>query len=70
MIVLEVLSHDPNVSTWDMDDSKRYPLWKTIKRLEESQYIESVKKHYPWHQFNITELGKKALLEYKDKRIS
>jgi hypothetical protein len=66
MIVLEALSNDPKVSTWDMDDNKRYPLWKTIDRLAELGYIAVIKSAYPWHNFEITELGKKVLEEYKN----
>ena len=39
--VLRVLSADPNVSTWDMDNGTRYPLWKTIKKLEDLGYVKN-----------------------------
>lgn len=65
MIVLEVLSRDPNVSTWDMDDGKRFPLWKTIERLQEEGFIVSVERSYPWLRFEVNEAGKKALAEWK-----
>lgn len=65
MTVLKVLSRDPNVSTWDMDDNIRYPLWKTIDKLEKLMYITNIKRPFPWHRFEITELGKKSLSEQK-----
>ena len=64
-IVLETLSRDPNVSTWDMDESKRYPLWKTVGRLKMLGYIDEVKRPYPWHRFEITELGRSFPSENK-----
>jgi hypothetical protein len=68
MIVLDVLSHDPNVSTWDMDDNQRYPLWKTIEKLEKLSYIKSVERNYPWLRYEVTELGKKVLSEHSDRK--
>lgn len=59
--VLEVLSVDPRVSTWDMDDGKRYPLWKTIEKLKDAGYLEDVESHYPWLKYRLTESGKKFL---------
>lgn len=61
--VLKVLSVDPNVSTWDMDNGIRYPLWKTIKKLEDLGYVKSVERPYPWHRYLVTEAGKKFLSE-------
>lgn len=61
--VLRVLLKDPNVSTWDMDDGKRYPLWKTILKLEAMKYVVSVNIPYPWHRYEVTEAGKKFLSE-------
>jgi len=66
MIVLSVLSKDSNVSTWDMDNGKRYPLWKTIDKLKEMNYIEEIPCNYPWHKFKITEQGRRALNEYNN----
>lgn len=59
--VLSVLRSDPNVSTWDMDDGKRYPLWKTVEKLQKLGYVKSVDREYPWLRFEITELGKEFL---------
>ena len=61
--VLRVLLKDPNVSTWDMDEGKRYPLWKTIAKLEAMEYVISVSRPYPWHRYEVTEAGKKFLSE-------
>jgi len=61
--VLRVLLKDPNVSTWDMDEGKRYPLWKTIDKLEELGYVEEMKKPFPWHRYEVTESGKNFLSE-------
>lgn len=61
--VLKVLLNDPNVSTWDMDNGIRYPLWKTIKKLEDLGYVKSVERPYPWHRYLVTEAGKKFLSE-------
>lgn len=64
--VLKVLSKDPNVSIWDMDNGIRYPLWKTIKKLEDLGYVKSVERPYPWLRYEITETGKNFLLEEKN----
>ena len=68
MIVLSVLSKDPNVSTWDMDSGKRYPLWKTIDKLKEMGYIEEIPCNYPWRKYVITESGK-LKLELQEKEF-
>lgn len=59
--VLRVLSSDPNVSVWDMDDGTRYPLWKNIKKLEDLGYVKSVERPYPWLRYEVTETGKEFL---------
>lgn len=59
--VLEILSVDPRVSTWDMDEGKRFPLWKTIEKLKDAGYLEDVESHYPWLKYRVTELGKEFL---------
>ena len=65
MIVLRVLSNDPMVSTWDMGEGG---LWKTIKRLEDTGLIASVKQPYPWHKFVVTEAGKAEMLRMMEAR--
>lgn len=64
MIVLDVLSRDPNVSAWDMDDNKKWPLWKAIDRLQEKGYIKSIDRPYPWLKFEVTKNGQRALSEF------
>lgn len=59
--VLKVLSADPNVSVWDMDNGTRYPLWKTIKKLEDLGYVKSVERPYPWLKYEVTDAGRKFL---------
>ena len=66
MIVLSFLAKDPNVSTWDMGTTEKYALWKTIKKLEKLNYIKSIPTGYPWHKFELTEEGQKALNEYNN----
>lgn len=61
--VLKVLLVDPDVSVWDMDNGTRYPLWKTIKKLEDLGYVKSVEKPYPWLRYEVTESGKKFISE-------
>jgi hypothetical protein len=56
--VLEALSKDPMVSTFDMGT---HDLWKTIKYLESEGLIESIPMTYPWHKFVVTEKGKKEI---------
>jgi hypothetical protein len=56
MLVLQALSNDPRVSTWDMET-----LWKTIDTLKENGWIAQIVEPYPWHRFVITEDGKNKL---------
>ncbi len=66
--VLEVLSRDPNVSTWDMAEHEKYPLWKTIQKLESRGFVISVKRNYPWLRYEVTEEGKKFLSETEGEK--
>jgi hypothetical protein len=69
MTVLSVLERDPNVSTWDMDDGRTNPIWRTIAALNELGYVKEIPREYPWHRFEVTELGKKTLNERRQNEI-
>lgn len=62
MLVLKALSNDPRVSTWDMGENK---LYVTVYDLVEKGFVvdRSDTVGYPWHRFEITNAGRKALLE-------
>jgi len=56
--ILQALANNPRISTWEMDDDKKYPLWKILEKMELDGLIVSVGCAYPWHKFEITEKGK------------
>jgi len=57
--VLYALKYHPRVSTWDM--SENVWLVDIISTLESKQMIIPVKTEYPWHEWKLTEAGKKAI---------
>lgn len=61
MKVLDCLSKHPRVSVWDMDDNKRYPLYKIIDDLKRRGLIVDKDEPYPWCYFVVTEAGLKEL---------
>jgi hypothetical protein len=67
LTVLACLAASPRVSTWDMDEHRRFPLWKTIKDLQNRGLVtrrEGVE--YPWIEYDITDAGKEALASRKE----
>lgn len=59
--VLRVLSNNPNVSTWDMDEDK---LYRTIYYLRDNDFVAEIERPFPWHRFEITDKGKRYLAEH------
>jgi hypothetical protein len=59
ILVLNVLSQDSYVSTFDMSE---HNLYKTINELKYLQWITQAENiPYPWHKFEITEKGYNVL---------
>ena len=58
--VLYALKYHPRVSTWDMSEN----IWLVdiIESLEKKEMILPIKSEYPWHEWKLTEAGKKAIL--------
>lgn len=67
MLVLEAISKDPRVSTWDMSEDN---LWRTVSDLERKGFLidESSKSVYPWCRFVITKAGRRALASNNNTR--
>ena len=57
--VLFVLKNNPSVSTWDM--SEEVWLRNIIYSLEKQNFVVSIQRAYPWHRYEVTELGKRHL---------
>lgn len=57
--VLNALSQNPRISTFDMSENRH--LRSSIKFLEMKGFIVPIEESYPWHRWDITELGKQYL---------
>ena len=59
--VLRVLAKHPRLSTWDM--SEHAWLQGCISSLERSKQIVRLDEPYPWHRWELTDVGRQALEE-------
>lgn len=57
--VLYTLKYHPRVSTWDMSENGW--LVDIINSLENKKLILPIKCDYPWHEWELTKEGNKAI---------
>jgi len=62
--VLSILKDNPRISTWDMSENRW--LCDIIESLENKGLIMSLDEPYPWHKWELTELGESRINKQRD----
>lgn len=65
--ILAALKNDPRISTWDMNKG-RPRLWRIIYEMEHEGLIAEMPAEYPWHKFQVSDVGEAVLAGAGEKR--